>query len=392
MTTAEMIQMTKSFGSDLAVKMSRWGRLLWKILTFSLADDRIAPRRCLSIVMETGGVSFVYRSRFLFHEKKRETRRYPAEAGKYPAPENLAAATALAAGELKAAGAQITLVIPRAWAILKTTEFPLTVKKNLSNVVSFELDRLTPLSSERALFDFLILGEDENRIRIMLAAMKAETLQPYMEALRERGIAVGRVALAIPGEPGHDSCGKEGIRTGGMNLLDQGVYKTQKTPMALTILLLAVLIASGLFWMVSPLQLEQKRVEAIDREIAARRDEVKKVEALKKEIEEVRKERAVINGFRTSRPITLDLLKELTRVLPDSAWLSRVRCTETTVDIEGYAASATDILPKLENSGYFKKVEFASPTLRDARLNADRFVIKMEIEGLPEAKTGNENK
>jgi hypothetical protein len=48
MTTAEMIRTTTSFVSDTAVKMSRWGRLLWKMLSFSLADDRIAPVRRLS--------------------------------------------------------------------------------------------------------------------------------------------------------------------------------------------------------------------------------------------------------------------------------------------------------------------------------------------------------
>lgn len=379
MTTAEMIGITKSFG-DLAVKMSRWGRLLWNILTFSLADDRIAPRRCLSVMMETGGVSVVYRSRFLSRMKIRGTRRYPVAEGKYPTPQSLASAVLLAVNDLKAVGAQVTLIIPKAWAILKTTEFPLTVKKNLSNVVSYELDRLTPLSSERAFYDFLVLDENESRIRIMLAAMKVETLQPYVEALRERGITVGRVGLAMPA-PGHD-----------LNLIDKGVHKIQKTPVALTIFLLAVLIASGLFWMVSPLQIEQKRIDAIDREIAARKDEIKKIEALKKDLEGVEKERATINGFRNFRPTVLDLLKEMTRVLPNNTWLSRVRCTETTVEIEGYAASATDILPKLESSAYFKKVEFASPTIRDVRLNADRFIIKMEIEGLPEEKAKNEKK
>jgi len=52
------------------------------------------------------------------------------------------------------------------------------------------------------------------------------------------------------------------------------------------------------------------------------------------------------------------------------------------VVIEGYSASATGLLPKLETSRYFEKAEFASPTFRDARMNADRFNIKMEIEGI----------
>jgi len=113
---------------------------------------------------------------------------------------------------------------------------------------------------------------------------------------------------------------------------------------------------------------------------------------LKKELDGLEKEIAAINAFRTAHPLTINLLKEMTAVLPNNVWLSRVRFTGSTAEIEGYSSSAADTLPKLEASRYFKKVEFASPTIRDIRLKADRFIIKMEIEGLPEEKGQNEQK
>ena len=402
MIAAEAIGKMKSLLSKTAVQASSWGRPLRRALFFSLADDRIAPVRRLSVVLESGGVSVEYISRFLSRMKTRGGRRYPSEAGRYPTPESTASAVALAVSDLGAAGAPVTLVIPRAWTIAKTAEFPLAVKENLSDVVSYELDRLTPLSPERAFYDFRIVAEDENRIRIALTAMKAETLQPYLEVLREKGIVVTRVVPgpSAPGTSGPDlrSVGPPAFQgfesasapDGEMNLLDKGMHKSQKTPMALTIILLSVLVALGLFWLASPLQVAEKRIEIIDREIAARRYEVKKIEALKKDLEGMEKEIAIIETFKTSKPVMLDLLKEMTRILPTNTWLSRIRFTESTVEIEGYAASATEILPKLEVSGHFKKVEFASPTARDVRLNADRFSIKMEIEGLPEEKAKNE--
>jgi Tfp pilus assembly protein PilN len=225
----------------------------------------------------------------------------------------------------------------------------------------------------------------------LLVAMKADKLQPYLDALKEKGITIGGVGLSAAGVPGLDP-EENGSVVDGINLLDKGVHQRPKTPMALTVLLLAVLIASGLFWMASPLQIEEKQIAIIDREIAARKDEVKKVESLKKELEGLEKEIAAINAFRTARPLAVNLLKEMTRVLPNNVWLSRVRFTESTAEIEGFSASAADILPKLEASRYFKKVEFASPTTRDVRLNADRFIIKMEIEELPEEKEQNEQK
>lgn len=388
MTSAEMIGISTSLFSRTATTLARWGRFLGNTLSLSLADDRIAPRRYLSVLLESGGVTIVYRSRFLSRMKTRGIRRYPVEAETYPTPEGLASAVALALNDLDAMGTRIALVVPKAWTIVKTAEFPLVAKENLSDVVAYELDRLTPLSPERAFYDFRVLGEDENRIRIMLTAMNAETLQPYLEALRGKGIVVTRV---VPGPDLRSVVppvfqGSESAPDGEVNLLCKGKHKSPKTPMALTIALLSVLVGLSLFWLVSPLWIVEKRIEIIDREIAVRRDEVKKIETLKKDLEGMEKEIAIIETFKTSKPVMINLLKEMTRVLPTNTWLSRIRFTESTVEIEGYAASATEILPKLEVSGHFKKVEFASPTSRDVRLNADRFSIKMEIEGLPEEK------
>ena len=178
----------------------------------------------------------------------------------------------------------------------------------------------------------------------------------------------------------------------GLNLLDRGIHGSAKTPMAFTIVLLIVLAGLGLFRMLSPLQVAAWKVEAIGREIVVHKDEARKVEMLKKDLANLEKEISIIDDFKDSRPMVLNLLKELTGILPKDAWLSRVRIAESSVEIEGYAALATPILSKLEASEYFDKVEFASATFKDIRLNADRFNIKMQIEGLSEKKTAHGKK
>jgi general secretion pathway protein L len=178
----------------------------------------------------------------------------------------------------------------------------------------------------------------------------------------------------------------------GMNLLSRGIHQFSRTPVLPSIVLLSMIAVLGLYWILSPLQIEERKLAALDREISLRRGDVKKVEALKKALEDAQKEKTAIRAFKTSRPMDLILLKELTAILPKKAWLSRVRIADRVVEIEGYAASATELLPKLEASPYFQKVDFASSTFRDTHINADRFAIKMEIEGLPEERTGHEKK
>jgi general secretion pathway protein L len=496
MTGSVALQKLVTISSESAAMMKRIAEPLRKILFFSLADETILPKRALSLSIEQGHLSIVYGSRFFSRIKVKAVRTSPFEEGKYPTPANVASALAMARNELKAFRSEITLSMPKAWVVARSAELPITVKENLADVVSYELDRLTPFTSDNAFYDFRILGEEDRKLNIMLIAAKADLINPYLEAIKEKGIRVDRVTVSPSaigtfcshghgqestvfanvsaggyevglildslltslcagnidandetagldavvegihrcavtaakrgGTPRIVLCAQEGDLSAqlkrwvpsavdlfegadtrlklpeaagrippaaagsmleslwpqakGFNLLEKGRRKKAKIPVAFTMVLLLALLALGIAYIVAPLQIEQKRLEDIDRRVAAIRPEVKKVEALKKEVEALETEISTINNFKKGRPMALQILKELTAILPKNAWLTRARVTDTTVEIEGYAASATELLSKLEASPYLKKVEFASPTFRDVRLNSDRFVIKMEIE------------
>jgi Tfp pilus assembly protein PilN len=470
-----------------------------RILTFNLADERIYPAKTLSASLDKGALSVAYGIRFLSGIKIRGVREYSFEEGRYPNPEVFASSLALAINDLGAEKAGVSLSIPKAWAVIKTSEFPITVKENLSNVISYELDRITPFSSSDAFYDFKILKEEAGKITVMVVAAKADSVRPYIDALKEKDIIVGKIGINLSGfetlcryidgadkifidimkkeyegalflngsitgvftgnfstedrlerietvmaeinplidamksygktpkvvahlrdadpevkellktqikQPlgilnetdikirlsGHDKvvpyAAIGGLldslwpKAAGLNLLKKGYHERSKSPKGLTIILLLLILAVWILYLVSPLRVEERRLQEIDRQIMIRKEEVKKVEALKKDVESLNKEISTITDFKENRPMTLNILKELTTILPKNTWLSRLRVTQTTVEIEGYAASATGLLPKLEASKYFQKAEFSSPTFRDTRMNADRFNIKMEIKGV----------
>ena len=49
----------------------------------------------------------------------------------------------------------------------------------------------------------------------------------------------------------------------------------------------------------------------------------------------------------------LQMLQQLTKLLPDGTWLQELNISEDTVDINGYSNHAADLVPPLENSPYF---------------------------------------
>ncbi|OPY76288.1 MAG: Fimbrial assembly protein (PilN) [Syntrophorhabdus sp. PtaU1.Bin058] len=499
-TIKRYISITLSSASRIR---SAW-KPLWNILSFSAADKRISPRKNICLAIEQHGLSVGYGSGSIAGIKVQGTKRFPSGEHSYPHPKELASMAVLALEELGATGPEVTLSIPRAWTIIKTTEFPSTVMEEITNVIAYEFDRLMPLHPEEALYDFRVLKEDKDfgKIVLVIAAAKAETVNEYCDALREKGISVNRVGIGLSGigalcgyigtgnAPiflGIDDDGYEGAlyldnvvyrtfggrfrdagetgageasrietisqeilpfidavrqygasphiavltndhnnnvaealmsktnlpvvrldekgkhllmpgqadgisyaATGGVieslspkakgfDLLTKGRREHVGTPVALTVLLLLSIVVLWIIYLVAPLSLERKNVEAIEQQIIARKGIVKEVDALGKRIKDVDSEVAAISGFKENRPMSINILRELTTILPKTAWLTRVRITGAAVEIEGYARAATELLSKLEASKYFGKAEFASPTFRDTRTQSDRFSIRMEI-------------
>ena len=79
-------------------------------------------------------------------------------------------------------------------------------------------------------------------------------------------------------------------------------------------------------------------------------------------------------------PITA-LLEELTRLLPDSTWLSELRIEKETGFISGRSSNASELIRLLSRSSALKELSFTSPVVRDPLNGIERFQIRFEIRG-----------
>ena len=500
MIATAAIKKLTSFASGSAEKLEGIGGLLWKALIFSPSDEMVLPRKNLSVSLEKGGISVAYGAKLLSRITIKGVKEYSFAEGRYPQPEEVASSLVLARNEFGTARTEVTLSIPKSWAVIKTADFPSTVKENLPAVVAYEMDRLTPFVPEEAFFDFKVIGESGERLSLLVIAARSDMIAPYISALSDNGFDVGRVTVDLAGmctlcrymdktadaifiaidERGYEGAlslngsiihafsntfnsddenakvekisseimslsdtmksrggssrifawlkdknpslrellklrislplkvlgeTASGLRfsppsknvpftavgslmqslwpkADSFNLLKKGLREKQKTPFVLSSILIAAILSMTALYIIQPLKVEKNRLQEIERQTGSKKEEVKKIEALKKEREVLEDDISTIRQFKENRPSALSLLKELTIVVPESTWLSRARITETTVEIEGHSSSSTGLLPKLEASKLFKKAEFASPTFRDPKTQAERFNIKMEIEGV----------
>ena len=102
--------------------------------------------------------------------------------------------------------------------------------------------------------------------------------------------------------------------------------------------------------------------------------------AVERQLEESRTLAKQMENFRKmgSTPDKLRVLKDLTELIPDNTWLFNLRLSRQSLDISGISKSASDLIPRLEKSGWLTKTEFASPIVTDAT-KQEHFKIKADF-------------
>jgi general secretion pathway protein L len=140
---------------------------------------------------------------------------------------------------------------------------------------------------------------------------------------------------------------------------------------ATTLLAILALLAPG--WR------EERHLRRLNAEIARLEPTVKEADRVARELDRKRKVVATVDGIESSSIRPLPILRDLTELLPNDAWLTTVSLDAKGVELTGAAAAASTLIPLLENSPRLERVEFSSPVTR-GRDNKEQFRIRASWE------------
>lgn len=126
--------------------------------------------------------------------------------------------------------------------------------------------------------------------------------------------------------------------------------------------------------------LQQSRfLNQLSSEIARLQPQVRQVERLETETSEVQKKAAVLETIRGRDALNLEALRELSEILPDTAWINDFNLRGEGVEINGLADNATALVPLIEQSPLFKDVALASGITRNQQ-GKEMFRIRAKFE------------
>ena len=172
-----------------------------------------------------------------------------------------------------------------------------------------------------------------------------------------------------------------------LNLLPPEMRKKVRQigkPLLVILTLLAVLLSFT--WGIGVSLRYRNELNAINVEIKKRRPEVEVVDKLQRQQEELRKEIAELEKIKAEEINKTEMLRELTQILPKTVWIWNLKYNGKEVEISGFADSASDLIPLIDKSPFFEKVEFLAPVTKERVMRGseakekERFKIKARLE------------
>ncbi|MEI7795390.1 MAG: PilN domain-containing protein [Methylococcaceae bacterium] len=260
-------------------------------------------------------------------------------------------------------------------ALSKTLNLPLAAQANISQVVSYELDRYSPFKADQVYFATRIERIDTEAAQLIVQLLLAprlllETLYADCKTL---GMSLDYVDV--------ESCPNDLQQLySAYNLLPAHLQpKIANTPRRIIAGLLTLLAVLSVSSLALPVWLEYQAVEALQTKIAKIDKDVKAVKTLQADMDALREENQLLINEKTATPNVVAILNEISRLMKDDSWLAYLQYSEGQLQLQGESPTASILLADLEASEYFAKANFASPVTQDKASGMERFQISAEI-------------
>ncbi len=264
------------------------------------------------------------------------------------------------------------LVLPQSSVLRRRVNLPAAAEEHLEKVLGFEMDRQTPFRADQLYVDSYIAKRDATA-RTLLVDMLAIP----RAALDQRLAALGNIAL-----DGVDVAGPEGLA--GFNILP-GERRARRTNQRLRINVILAISAVALLWLVmwQSLQLRESAISNLAETMDESRLQATQTTELKRQLRDAIEGANFLAKKKSEQPISVDVLNEITQLVPDDTWLERVSFTQTDkamqVQLQGQSARADKLIGLLTKSKCLTNPQFIGIIQPDGATGKERFTLSADL-------------
>lgn len=276
------------------------------------------------------------------------------------------------AAEVPRDAQQNILLLPTELVLGTSLTLPLAAEENLAEVLAFEMDQHTPFLAGQVYFDYKVTARDSERqqLTVDLVFSPRSRMDPYLEAAADLGITPDVVT----------SRSQDTRNYRAVNLLPAAERRQRRTSIhRLNVALaagMAVLLAIAI---VLPIAQKDAALEALDAQVQSAAAEAREGNQLRRDLERMAAATRFLTDKKQASIMAVELVDEVSRILPDDTWVSRLDITATEMQIQGQSGASASLIAIVESSPHFANARFRSPVVQVQGTEADRFHLSADI-------------
>lgn len=260
------------------------------------------------------------------------------------------------------------LLLPAERTLRRRLTLPLAAEEHLASVLAFEMDRQTPFRADQIYFDHRILKRDQaaRTMVVELLAVPRGVLDQLLQALGNFALDAADVASA--GAPA------------GFNLLPQE-RRARRVDKRLRLNTILAVSAFALFWLVmwQSLALREQAIERLNEEMAVTSTAAKQSAELKRQLRDAIEGANFLAKKKAEQAVVVDVLAEVTRLVPDGTWLERLSFVGNQIQLQGQSERADKLIGILTDSRCLEKPQFQGIIQPDGATGKERFSLVADL-------------
>jgi general secretion pathway protein L len=284
-----------------------------------------------------------------------------------------AIASLLRKHRLPAEDVEIGIEVPSETIFRREILLPREARAALPTIAMQDLLRKTPFHLDEIYHDYVVAPSGK-KIVVSQWVIKRAFVEDMARSL---GLEPAEITF-VEAAPSEESGSAVRLR---LHLVTAHASWLLKTLIGLTITGVLLLGLATVF----ESQRQQDVLNELAGQLAAARKQAQQVRST---LDKAQQERSTLDQLRSRKweaASTLDVWEELSRVLPDHAWLTELRITESAdgkerkVAMTGFSTAAADLVALIDKSAFFQDVALTAPIAIDPIEQRERFVLQATI-------------
>ncbi len=260
------------------------------------------------------------------------------------------------------------LLLPAERTLRRRLTLPLAAEEHLASVLAFEMDRQTPFRADQLYFDHRIIKRDATArtMLVELLAVPRAVLDQSLQGVGSLQLDAADVAV--------------GDLPAGFNLLPVD-RRARRVDKRLRVNLILAVSAVALLWLVmwQSLALREQAIERLNEEKQVASAAAMQSAELKRQLRDAIEGASFLARKKAEQAVAVDVLAEVTRLVPDDTWLERLSFVGPQVQLQGQSARADKLIGILTDSRCLDKPQFQGIIQPDGATGKERFSLVADL-------------